>query len=188
MENREVISSGKMISRFIGNFIGWIIITEVIVSILYSIIFLQNDSFSVTSVCIFYAITNIISIFLAAHFSSSMKKKTISQIDVASVMLVVIIFFVVVLLFQSLYNYHNVHSTYNKEIESNPTLSYYNSLISNYGTTSQKSEYQKQLDAAVADANKKLDIIIITYAISSLIMYGLMIPYVKKRLLDQSVS
>lgn len=183
MEDKEVVTSGKITQALIGNWLLWGIVFGFLYSIIFSLITSKMESM------VFVAIIAIIFQGIIAFIvwklstSSSFKKKTIVYDDVQKVMKNLIIFTIVICIFNGIYNASTVNSSIDEALQSNYKLKYTESMMSSFYNDTQMKEYQTQKEEMIKEAKSKLYTYLVILEIGLTAVYLAVLPLEKKEIL-----
>lgn len=183
MENKEIVTSGKMTQSLIGNWLLWGIVFGILYSFIYNIIASSTESMLVVALIaiVLQGITAII--VWKCSTSSSFKKKTISYDDIPTIMKNLVIFTIVICVITAIYNISNVNATIDKAIESNYQLKFSESMMSYLYDDEQIAEYQKEKEKAIEELKSKLYTYLIILEIGLTVVYLAVLPLEKKFIL-----
>ena len=180
MENKELVSSGKITQSLIGYWLLW----GIVFSIFYSIVLGILSSFirSTTVIAIISVILQGTVAFLIWKFStySSFKKKTISYNDVSKVMRNLIIFTVIVCLINGAYNFLQINNSINKAMSAKSVSNLGESF---YKTESLKAIYEELEQKAIDNFKKQSYTRLAILEIGLTVMYLAVLPLEKKEIL-----
>lgn len=183
MEDKELVTSGKITQALIGNWLLW----GIVFGFLYSIIFglITSKMESMVLVVIIAVIFQGVIAFIVWKFStsSSFKKKTIDEEDVPKVMKNLIIFTIVICVLNGIYNFSTVNSSIDEALQSNYKLKYSESLMSSFYNDSQMKEYQAQKEEMLKEVKSQLYIYLIILEIGLTAVYLAVLPLEKKEIL-----
>ena len=179
MENKEIVTSQKIIERLIGYWLLWKIVFEIIYTIIFDLIADAVES-GLFQLIIALALQGII-IFITWKLSTKIvfKKNTISYEDVPVVMKNLTIFTIIICIINCIYNFSNI----DVKPDNNAYSSYIESMLSDIYNDTQMAEYQKQKEEAI----KKSEIRTYTYLaiveICLTAIYLVVLPLEKKEIL-----
>ena len=186
MENKEVISAGKMSGQLMGNWLLWGMLFGFIYSLVYY--FIANFVESLVLNAIIAIVLQGITAFITWKEStfSSFRKKTISSNDVSSVMKRLVVFTIVICLLTGIYNMYNVNKAIDKAInKANYQLVISESIASYLYSDKEMEEYNKQKEQGIAKARNQIYIYLIILEIGITAAYFIVLPLEKKEILKQ---
>lgn len=183
MENKEMVSAGKMSQHLMGNWLLWGLLFGFIYSFVFVLI--TNSMESLVLKAIIAVITQgIIAIIVwKLSTSSSFKKRTISYNDVPTVMRNLIIFTIVICVLTGIYNITSVNSSMDKAINSDYKLKFSESMMSRIYSDEQMAEYNKEKEKAIAEAKSKANMYLIILEVGLTAVYLAVLPLEKKEIL-----
>lgn len=183
MENKELVTSGKITQALIGNWLLWGIVFGFLYNIIFSLITSKINSMIIVAIIaiIFQGIITFIMWKLST--SSSFKKKTIAYDDVPKVMKNLIIFTVAICIINGIYNASTVNSSIDEALQSDYKLKYAESMMSYYYNNAQMEEYQLQKEEMIKETKSKLYAYLITLEIGLTAVYLAVLPLEKKEIL-----
>lgn len=183
MENKEIVTSGKITQSLIGNWLLWGLVLGILYSFIYNLITSSIESMVVLALVtiVLQGITAIL--VWNCSTSSSFKKKTISYNDVPKVMKNLVIFTIVICAVTAIYNISNVHSTIDKAIESNYQLKFSESMLSYLYDDEEMAEYQVEKEKAIKELKGKMYTYLIILEIGLTAVYLGVLPLEKKYIL-----
>lgn len=183
VEDKEVVTSGKMTQTLIGNWLLWGIVFGLLYNIIFSLITSKMESMVLIAIIaiIFQGIIAVIVWKLST--SSSFKKKTIVYDDVLKVMKNLIIFTIVICIFNGIYNVSTVNSSIDKTLQSDYKLKYKESLMSSFYDETQMKEYQSQKEEMIKETKSKLYTYLVILEIGLTVVYLAVLPLEKKEIL-----
>lgn len=183
MENKEIVTSGKMTQALIGNWLLWGLIFGVIYSFIYSLtaVFIES-MFGVALVAI--VLQGITAILIWKYCTlSSFKKKTIAYDDVQTVMKNLVIFTIAICIITAIYNIYNVNATIDKALESNYQLRFSESMMSYLYDDDEMAEYQAEKEKAIQELKTEFYTYLIVLEIGVTAVYLGVLPLEKKYIL-----
>ncbi|HCC04101.1 MAG TPA: hypothetical protein DEP51_04520 [Clostridiales bacterium] len=183
MENKKIVSSGKMSQLLIGYWLLWGLLCGFIYSIMFSLITDSMESLVLKAIIAVIAqgITAIILWKLST--STSFKKRTILNNDVPTVMRNLVIFTIVICIISAIYNIVAVNSSIDKAINSDYRISINERMISAFYNEKQMDEYNRNKEKAISDAKEKANMYLIILEIGLTVVYLAVLPLEKKELL-----
>lgn len=190
MNEKEITTTGKMTGDLIGGFFLYGIIGGIIYSIVYALI--VKSLFSGSP--ILTAITAVILQGITVYFvwkgstASAFKKKTIYNNDVPTVMRNLIIFTIIICVISAAYNFIQVNSKIENELNSDPVLKLHESYMSLLYTAEEKAEYDIKKEEAISKAKTQLYIYLAVLEIGLLVVYLGVLPIEKKNILKYTVD
>lgn len=180
MENKELVSSGKITQSLIGYWLLWSIAFGVIYGVIFGV--LSSVIKSTVVLAIICIILQGITVFLIWKYSthSSFKNKTISYNDVPKVMKNLIIFTVIICLVNSAYNFFNINNSINKTLSAKSVSDLGESF---YKTESLKAIYEELEQKAIANYKKQSYTYLAIIEIGLTVVYLAVLPLEKKEIL-----
>lgn len=183
MEDKEIVTSGKMTQSLIGNWLLWGILFGIIYSFIYNSITSSMKSM-VGIALVAIGLQGIIAILCWKYStSSSFKKKTISYEDVPKVMKNLLIFTIVICAMTAIYHIANVNSTIDESVNSNYQLKFSESMLSYIYNDQQIAEYQAEKEKAIKEIKSKMYTYLIITEIGLTAVYLAVLPLEKKYIL-----
>ena len=183
MENKELVTSGKITQLLIGHWLLW----GIVFGFLYSIIFrlITSNMESIVIVAIIAIIFQGIIAFIVWKLStlSSFNKKTIVYDDVSKVMKNLTIFTIVICIFNGIYNFYAVNSSIDEALQSDYKLKYTESMMSYFYNDTQMEEYQAQKEEMIKETKSKLYTYLIILEVGLTAVYIAVLPLEKKEIL-----
>lgn len=183
MEDKEIVTSGKMTQYLIGNWLLWGIFFGIIYSFIYSLITSSMESM-VGRVLVAIVLQGITAILVwKCSTSSSFKKKTISHNSVSVVMKNLVIFTLLLCAIVTIYNIHNINIIVDETIESNYELKFSESMMSYLYDDDEIAKYTKQKEEAIEKVKKQYYTYLIILEIGITIVYLAILPLEKREIL-----
>ena len=183
MENKEVVTSGKMTQLLIGYWLLWGIVVGILYNVIFSLITAKIESMVLVAILAIIFQGIIVFVVWKLSTSSSFKKKTIEYNDVPNVMKNLVIFTVIICVITAIYNISSVNSRIDKALESNNKLKYMESFMSYYYSDTEMAEYQKQKEETINKAKNEAYTYLIILEIGLTIVYLAVLPLEKKEIL-----
>lgn len=183
MEDKELVTSGKITQSLIGNWLLWGIVFGFLYSIIFSLITSKMESMVLVAIIAIIFQGIIAFIVWKLSTSSSFKKKTIVYDDVPKVMKNLIIFTIVICIFNSIYNISTVNSSIDKALQSDYKLKYIESMMSYLYNDAQIEKYQAQKEEMIKETKSKLYTYLIILEIGLTAVYLAVLPLEKKEIL-----
>ena len=183
MENKEMISAGKMSQHLMGNWLLWGLLFGFIYSFVFSLMTNSMESFVLKAIIAVIAQGIIAIIVWKLSTSSSFKKRTISYNDVPTVMRNLIIFTIVICILTSICNIVSVNSSMDETIKTDYKLKISESMMSRIYNDEQMAEYNKEKEKAIADAKSKVNMYLVILEIGLTVVYLAVLPLEKKEIL-----
>lgn len=183
MENKELVTSGKMTQSLIGNWLLWGLLFGIIYSFIYSLI--ASSIESMVAIALVSIVLQGITAILVWKFStsSSFKKKTISYDDIPAVMKNLVIFTIVICVITAMYNISTVNTTIDEVIESNYQLNFSESMMSYLYDDEEIAEYQAEKEKAIEELKDKFYTYLIVLEIGLTAVYLAVLPLEKNYIL-----
>lgn len=144
MENKEMVSAGKMSQHLMGNWLLWGLLFGFIYSFVFSLITNSMESLILKAIIAVIAQGIIAIIVWKLSTSSSFKQRTISYNDVPTVMKNLIIFTLGICILTGIYNIASVNSSMDEAINSDYKLKFSESMMSRIYSDEQMAEYNKE--------------------------------------------
>ena len=183
MENKEMVSAGKMSQHLMGNWLLWGLLFGFIYSFVFALITNSMESLVLKAI-IAVIVQGIIAIIVwKLSTSSSFKKRTISYKDVPTVMEHLIIFTIVVCILTGIYNIASVNSSMDETINSNYELKFSESIMSKIYSDEQMAEYNKEKEKAISEAKSKVNMYVVILEVGLTVVYLAVLPLEKKEIL-----
>ena len=183
MENKEIVSSGKMSQHLMGNWLLWGLLFGFIYSFVFALITNSMESLVLKAI-IAIILQGIIAIVVwKLSTSSSFKKRTISFNDVPAVMKNLIIFTIVICVFTAIYNITSVNSSIDESINSNYKLKFSESMMSKIYSDEQMAEYNKEKEKVIAEAKSKANMYLVILEVGLTVVYLAVLPLEKREIL-----
>lgn len=183
MENKEIITSGKMTQKLIGNWLLYMIFFEIVYKIIYSLIISSIEDI-IISILVAMILHGIFVILVwKCSTSSSFKKKTISYEDISIVMKNLIIFTIIVCIINTIYNISNVNSIMDEYVDSSYELKISESMMSYLYDEEEMAEYEYEKEKAIVELKKQIYIYLILLEIGLTAVYLAVLPLEKRFIL-----
>lgn len=183
MENKQMISAGKMSQYLIGNWLLWGLLFGYIYSFAFSLITNSIESLVLKAIIAVIAQGVIAIIVWKLSTSSSFKKRTISYNDVRTVMKNLIIFTIVICILTGIYNIASVNSSIDETIKSDYKLKFTESIMSSIYSDEQMAQYNKEKEKAIAEAKSKANTYLVILEVGLIAVYLAVLPLEKKEIL-----
>ena len=183
MENKEMVSAGKISQYLIGNWLLWGLLFGFIYSLVFTLTsnFIESLVLKAIIAVILQGIVAIIVWKLSTY--SSFKKRTISNNDVPTVMKNLIIFTIVICVLNGIYNIASVNSSMDEAINSDYKLKFSESMMSSIYSDEQMAEYNKEKEKAITEAKNKANTYLIILELGLTAVYLAVLPFEKKEIL-----
>lgn len=183
MENKEMVSAGKMSQHLMGNWLLWGLLFGLIYSFVFPLLTYSMKSLVLKALIAIIAQGIIAFVLWKLSTSASFKKRTISYSDVPTVMRNLIIFTVVICVLTGIYNISTVNSSMDKALNSNYQLKFSESMMSRLYSDEQMAEYNKEKEKAISEAKSKAYTHLVILEIGLTAVYLAVLPLEKKEIL-----
>ena len=184
MENKKIVTSGKITQSLIINWLLW----GIVFGLLYSFVFrlVTKKIESMVLIAIISIILQGIMAFIVWKLStsSSFKKATIIYDDVQKVMKNLIIFTIIISIINGVYNIYKVNNSIDTAIlQSNNKIKYAESMMSYLYDNTQMEVYQAQKEKMIKETKNKLYTYLIILETGLTAVYLAVLPLEKKEIL-----
>jgi len=183
VENKELISSGKMSQYLMGNWLLWGLLFGLIYSFVFSLLTNSMESLVLKAIIAIVFQGIIAFILWKLSTASAFKKRTITYNDVPTVMRNLIIFTIAICILTGLYNISTVNSSIDEAINSNFQLKYSESMMSRLYSDEQMAEYNKQKEQTISEAKNKAYTYLVILELGLTVVYLAVLPLEKKEIL-----
>lgn len=183
MENKEIVSSGKMSQHLIGNWLLWGLVLGIIYSFIFPSIIYSIESIVLQAIIVVIAQGMIAVIAWKLSTSSSFEKKTIYFYEVQNVMKNLSIATILFCILTGIYNISSVNSSIDQIVNSNYQLQFTESMMSSIYSDEKMVQYNKEKEAAIADAKIKANTYLVILEVGLTVVYLAVLPLEKKEIL-----
>ncbi len=183
MEEKEVVTSGKITQGLIVGWFLWGILWGIIYTFLYRFITNFTDSLIIKSIIII--ILQGIITFIIWKFStkSTFKKRTMNSDDVPKVMKNLIIFTILICIINGVYQFFNANDAIDRTINSNFQLRIRETMMSSLYDDEEMEEYNKEKEEFISDVKNQVYTYLVIVEIGLTAVYLLVLPLEKKEIL-----
>ncbi len=183
MENKELVSAGKISQHLIGKWLLWGLLFGFIYTVAFVLITNSMESLVLKAIIAVIAQGIIVIIVWKLSTSSSFKKRTISYNDVPTVMRNLIIFTIVLCVLNGINNIASINSSMDKAIESDYSIKSYENMMSRMYSDEQMDEYNKEKEKAIAEVKSKANMYMVILEVGLTAVYLAVLPLEKKEIL-----
>ena len=182
MNNKEIVSSGKMTETLIGNYLLFGIPFGILSSIIQN--FIVNFITSIWLLIILsVALQGIILIVLwRICVWNAFKKNTIAYEDVSKVMKNLVIFTIIASALLVAYNFYETKNNFEESLESSFEIKYYENFINKFYSDEEKVKYELEKENAIKEAKTTLYTSFVALEVSLTIVNFAVLIFVKKEL------
>ena len=183
MENKEIVSSGKISQQLMCYWLLWGLLVGLIYTFIFSLINVAIESIIIEAI-LAVILQGIIAIIVwKLSTSSSFKKKTISYNDVPIVMRNLIIFTIVICIITGIYHFLSVDSSMDEFINSNYELKYNERMMSYLYTDEEMDKYNKEKEKIIEETKSKVYTYLVIIEIGLTAVYLGVLPLEKREIL-----
>ena len=183
MENKQIVTSGKITQSLIVNWLLWGILFGIIYSFVYGLL-----SYAISSLVLRAILAIILQGIMAIGLwklstSSSFREKTISYNDVSKVIKNLVIFTIIICVLNGAYNFFEINSKIDKAVNSNIQLRMSESMMSRIYSDKKMAEYNKQKEEAINKVKSQAYVYLTVLEIGLTAVYLAVLPLEKKEIL-----
>jgi len=185
---RKFVTTGKMTGELIGGFLIYGFLFGLLYEIIITIVSEYSESLILK--CILSIVLQGITVYIVWKFSikSAFKKMTIYNHEVSKVMKNLTIFTIIACLLVAIYNFKEVSSNFDKEINSNIGLTLNDRYASYLYDDDEMKDYKAKKEKVISDAKAKLYGYLAALEIGLLAVYLGVLPLEKKIMLKYTTD
>lgn len=183
MENKELVSSGKISQYLIGYWLLWGLLFGFIYSIFISLITRFMESIIVKAIIAIILQGVIALIVWKLSTASAFKKRTIAYDDVPNVIRNLIIFTIVICVIIGINTIVSANSSMNESINSDYKLKYSESVLSRLYSEEEMAEYYKEKDKIIKEAKNKVNTYVIILDMGLTVVYLAVLAFERKEIM-----